>query len=92
MKKILAITILAMLFCNISFTSISAAELTGKETISELLKKGFKIIKEDSNTSNNNMSMIKIFTLHNRQIDKLVICSVKIRSDGRIKQTRCLER
>ena len=40
-----------------------AKELTGEETISELLDKGFKIINEDSNTSNNNMSMIKIFTL-----------------------------
>ena len=88
MKKLLGIIVLGLLLSSNAYTK----EFTGEETISELLDKGFKIINEDSNTSNNNMSMIKIFTLHNRRDDKLVICSVKIMGDGRIKQTRCRER
>ena len=89
MKKLLSVI---LVICSLLGGNAYAKELTGDETISELLDKGFKIINEVSNTSNTNMSMIKIFTLHNRRDDKLVICSVKIMGTGRIKQTRCLER
>ena len=88
MKKLLSIIVLGLLLGGNGY----AKELTGEETISELLYKGFKIINEASNSSNNNMSMIKIFTLHNRHDDKLVICSVKIMGTGKINKTRCREK
>ena len=89
MKKLLSvILVLGLLLSGNGY----AKELTGEETISELLYKGFKIINEASNSSNNNMSMIKIFTLHNKRDDKLVICSVKIMGTGKINKTRCREK
>ena len=88
MKKLLGIIVLGLLLSGNGY----AKELTGEETISELLYKGFKIINEASNSSNNNMSMIKIFTLHNKRDDKLVICSVKIMGTGKINKTRCREK
>ena len=88
MQKILGVIFLGLLLSGNAY----AKELTGDETISELLDKGFKIINEVSNTSNTNMSMIKIFTLHDSSFDKLVICSVRIMGDGKIKKTRCREK
>ena len=71
MKKLLSVI---LVICSLLGGNAYAKELTGDETISELLDKGFKIINEVSNTSNTNMSMIKIFTLHDSSFDKLVIC------------------
>jgi|TARA_R110000787_G_scaffold282474_1_gene394353 hypothetical protein len=82
MKKLLGIIVLGLLWCNNGF----AGELTGTETISQLLDKGYKIINEDSSKATLYM---KHFTL--RKKSSLVICTVRINTNGSSRHAKCKE-
>tara|TARA_B110000211_G_C13813444_1_gene435973 strand:+ start:13 stop:276 length:264 start_codon:yes stop_codon:yes gene_type:complete len=82
MKKLLGILVLGLLWCNVGF----AGELTGTETISQLLDKGYKIINEDSSKATLYM---KHFTL--RKKSSLVICTVRINTNGSSRHAKCKE-
>ena len=82
MKKLSLYIFLSLLWCNVGF----AGELTGTETISQLLDKGYKIINEDSSKANIYM---KYFTL--RKKSSLVICTVRINTNGRSRHAKCKE-
>ena len=80
MKKLLGIVVLGLLF---SGNGYAEKELS----INGLLEDGYKIIKQDTISTNESLYSKMIFTLKKRS--SILICSFKIRSSGNITRTRC---
>ena len=58
-------------------------------TINELIKDGYKIIKQDTISSNDTIVAIMIFTLKKK--NDVLVCSFKVRPTGRNTDTICNE-
>tara|TARA_B100000674_G_C37763918_1_gene879284 strand:+ start:278 stop:529 length:252 start_codon:yes stop_codon:yes gene_type:complete len=56
-------------------------------SINGLLEDGYKIIKQDTISTNESLYSKMIFTLKKRS--SILICSFKIRGSGNITRTRC---
>tara|TARA_B000000477_G_C6054832_1_gene211835 strand:+ start:569 stop:820 length:252 start_codon:yes stop_codon:yes gene_type:complete len=80
MKKLLGIIVFSLL---LSGNTYADEELT----INDLLKDGYKIIKQDTISANETMSALMVFTLKKR--NQILICSLKVRSSGRSSVTKC---
>ena len=81
MKKLLAIVVLGLLWCNVGF-----AEIVNK-SMQELLNDNFKITAEEFASQGN--YALKIFTLKKGKI--VIICSLKLRlTSGVSPISRCI--